>query len=177
MSAAPEFSRPLTLDAAQRTREPLTLTANADERRALGDRFGLIALDSLTASLSLSVTGAVVTVTGRMQAKVTQACVATAEPVPAEIDEPLALRCVPVSELAADPDAEIELSEEDCDTVDYDGAVIDLGELVAQSLALALDPWPRRPDADAILRAAGVKSEEEAGAFGALAALRDKLAR
>ncbi|HEV2747118.1 MAG TPA: DUF177 domain-containing protein, partial [Allosphingosinicella sp.] len=43
------------------------------------------------------------------------------------------------------------------------------------TLALSLDPFPRSPAAAEALKAAGVKSEEEAGPFGALAALRDKL--
>ena len=42
-------------------------------------------------------------------------------------------------------------------------------------MALALDPYPRAPGAEAVLRAAGVVSEEEAGPFGALAALRGRL--
>ena len=74
------------------------------------------------------------------------------------------------------PDAEeVELSAEDCDIMDHDGQAIDIGEAVAQSFGLALDPYPRSPDAEARLREAGVLSEEQAGPFGALAALKDKL--
>jgi hypothetical protein len=61
------------------------------------------------------------------------------------------------------------------DVVFYDLAAIDVGEAVAETLLLSLDPYPRAPGAEAALRAAGVKGEEEAGAFGALAGLRDKL--
>ena len=54
-----------------------------------------------------------------------------------------------------------------------------LGEAVAQTLLLGLDPYPRSPAAEAALRDAGVKSEEEARAesspFAALAALKGKL--
>ena len=53
----------------------------------------------------------------------------------------------------------------------------DLGEAVAQSFALLLDPFPRSPNADAVLKAAGVKEEGEVGPFGALAALKDKLGK
>jgi uncharacterized metal-binding protein YceD (DUF177 family) len=168
-----EFSRPLTLDAARRARDVVAIEADAAERAALAVRFDLFALDVLRASLTINVTGDVILLSGTMTARATQRCVATDEPVPAVIEEPIALRCVPTGEVAND--AEIELSDEDCDVIDYDGAAIDLGELIAQSLALALNPWPRSPGADAALKAAGVKSEEEAGTFGALAALRDKL--
>ena len=61
------------------------------------------------------------------------------------------------------------------DVVFYDGAAIDLGEAVAETLVLSLDPYPRAPGAGETLKAAGVKSEEEAGPFGALVGLRDKL--
>ena len=72
---------------------------------------------------------------------------------------------------------EVELGETDMDVIFYDGASVDLGEAVAETLALSLDPYPRSPDADATLRKAGVKTEAEAGPFGALAALKEKLGK
>ena len=45
----------------------------------------------------------------------------------------------------------------------------------SERLALALDPFPRSPQAADALKQAGVLSEEEAGAFGALAELKAKL--
>jgi hypothetical protein len=71
----------------------------------------------------------------------------------------------------------IELAEEDLDTVFYTGSALDLGEAAAETLALALDPFPRSPNAAEVLKKAGVISEEEAGPFGALAALKDKLSK
>lgn len=182
MTIVPELPRPLTLDAARRTRLPVAVLADEGERAALVRRFDLIALDALTATLSVAVEGNAILVNGTMTARAVQSCVATAEPVSAEVAAPIAIKLVPAVELIVLPkgegaEAEVELDGEDLDVVDYDGASIDLGEIVAQSLALALDPWPRHADADAILRAAGVKSEEEAGAFGALAGLRDALKR
>jgi len=73
------------------------------------------------------------------------------------------------------PDEEVELSERELDLIFYDGTAIDLGEAVAETLALSLDPYPRAPNAEEALKAAGVKSEEEAGPFAALAGLRDKM--
>jgi len=72
---------------------------------------------------------------------------------------------------------EVELSEADCDVIGYEGGAIDLGEAVAETLALALDPFPRSPDADAALREAGVLSEEDAGPFAALKALKEKMGK
>ena len=70
---------------------------------------------------------------------------------------------------------EVELSEDDCDVMEYSGQQIDLGEALAQTLFLALDPYPRAENADEFARKKGLKSEEEAGPFGALAELKDKL--
>jgi uncharacterized metal-binding protein YceD (DUF177 family) len=108
-----------------------------------------------------------------MTASAVQSCVVTGDPIPVQIDQDFAVRFV-----AEDTDIgveEIELSAEDCDIMEHDGQHIDLGEAVSQTLGLALDPYPRSANAEARLREAGVKSEEEAGPFGALAALKDKL--
>src|SRR3569623_1044306 len=72
-------------------------------------------------------------------------------------------------------DEEIELSENELDVVFYDGGAIDLGEAMAETLSRSLDPYPRRDTAEAALREAGVKSEGEAGPFGALAGLKAKM--
>ena len=69
-------------------------------------------------------------------------------------------------------DEEIELGESDCDVVFYDGAEIDLGTAIADTLALSLDPYPRSAGADAALKEAGVLTEAEASPFGALAKLK-----
>jgi len=171
--AEAELSRPIRLDTLGETPRSFVVAAGESEREALARRFGLLALDSLSAELSLIRDGELVTLTGRMVAQATQACVASGAPVPAVIDEPLVLlfRAAPP---ASDPDEEIELGEADLDVLFHDGAVIEVGEAVAQSLALALDPYPRAPDAEAALREAGVKSEAEAGPFAALATLKGK---
>ena len=57
----------------------------------------------------------------------------------------------------------------------HDGAAIDLGSAVSDTLALALDPYPRSAAAEAALREAGVLSEEEAGPFAVLAKLKKGL--
>jgi uncharacterized metal-binding protein YceD (DUF177 family) len=72
-------------------------------------------------------------------------------------------------------DQEVELGSEDLDTMFHDGSAIELGSAIVDSLALALDPYPRSAGADAALKEAGVLSEEQAGPFAALAALKEKL--
>ena len=70
------------------------------------------------------------------------------------------------------PDEEIELGTNDLDVVFHDGAAIDLGGALADTLALSLDPYPRSAGADAALKEAGVLSEEQASPFAVLAGLK-----
>jgi uncharacterized metal-binding protein YceD (DUF177 family) len=100
-----------------------------------------------------------------------QSCVVTGEPVAAHIDEPFALMFVP-EPAAARPDEEVELEENDLDVVFHDGAAIDLGSALADTLALSLDPYPRSAGADAALKEAGVLTEEQTSPFAVLAKLR-----
>ena len=169
----PEFSRPVALDTIGPSARDLAIEADAGERAALAKRFDLIALGRLVASLRLWRDGDDVRAEGRIEAEATQRCVATGEPVPAAIDAPFDLvfrRADP-----GRPDEEIELGESEMDVVFFDGGAIDIGEAAAETLALSLDPYPRAPGADDALRTAGVKSEEEAGPFGVLAGLKDRL--
>lgn len=170
------FSRPMTLADLRRQASGLTITTTDDERLAIARRFDLVALDRLQATLMFAFDGDVINVTGRIEGNVVQRCVATDEPLPAHVSTPVDVRYVPNEKLeAAEAEAEVELGEQDLDIIGYVGGKVDVGEMIADTLYLALDPFPRRADADAWLKARGVKGEEEAGAFGALAALRDKL--
>ena len=171
---APEFSRPVRVDTLGAEPRALAIEAAPEERAALAKRFALVEIGRLAADLSLTRRGDEVVAGGRIAAEVVQSCVATGDPVPAVIDEPLALLFRPTPPPAG-PDEEIELGEKELDVTFYEGGAIDVGEAVAETLALSLDPYPRAPDAEQALKAAGVKSEEEAGPFGALASLRDKL--
>jgi uncharacterized metal-binding protein YceD (DUF177 family) len=169
----PEFSRPERLD--QIGGEPRTVRIEADaaERTALARRFGLLAIDRLTAEFQLRRETGGVRACGRVEGAVTQACAVTGEPLPASIDEAVDLRFAEDT-VAAE---EVELSADALDTLPIEGGAIDLGEAAAETLALALDPFPRAPGAADALAAAGVLSEGEGGPFGALAALKEKLTR
>ena len=172
-----EFSRPFRIDTLSAEPRPVAIEAEAGEREALARRFGLVAIARLAAEAMLSRRGEEVVAEGVLRGAVTQSCVASGEPVEAEVEEPFRIAFRP--HRPAQPEEEVELSEDELDVTFYDGASIDLGEAAAETLSLALDPYPRSPTAEAALREAGVKTEEEAKAeaspFAALAALRDKL--
>ena len=174
MVSGPEFSRAIRVDALGPEPRTLRIEADGSERAMLAKRFGLVAIDRLAAGASLVRNGAEIVVSGGVEAQVTQSCVATGAPVEAAVNEPFELVFRPAPEPGR-PDEEVELSGAELDILFYEGGSIDLGEAVAETLALALDPYPRAPDAAAALKAAGVRSEQESGPFGALAALRDKM--
>jgi uncharacterized metal-binding protein YceD (DUF177 family) len=164
------FAHDLRLDQI-RDGDRLELVADEEERRSIAERLDLRRLDRLDAHVTLSPAGPIVRAQGRIVAALEQSCVVSGEPVASHVDEPFALLFMPEPEDAG-PDEEVELGGQDCDVVFYDGAAIDLGSAIADTLALSIDPYPRSAAADAVLREAGVLTEEQASPFAALAALK-----
>lgn len=177
MSAPPpEFSRPVRIDTLGARPRAMEIAATAEERAALAARFGFVALDALSATLELTRDGEEVRARGNVQASLAQSCAATGAPVPENVDQPFDLLFRPAPAGGA-PDEEIELDAGDLDILFYESARVDVGEAVAETLSLAVNPYPRAGDADERLRAAGVLTEEQAGPFAALGALRDRLGK
>lgn len=168
-----DFAHHLRLDRiGERTQ--VELAADEAERESISRRLGLGQLERFEGHAMLSRNGSRIRAEGRVMASLTQSCAVTGEPVASVIDEPFVVDFLPEPSTTR-PDEEIELHSADCETVFYDGASIDLGAALTDTLALAIDPYPRSAGALAALKEAGVISEEEAGPFAALAALRDKL--
>ena len=176
----PEFSRVWRIDTLGGAPRQVEIAADEGERAALAARFGLVAIGRLEAVAQVSRHEETITAAGTIRAAVTQACVATAEPVEEQIEAPFSITFRPPPE-GINPDEEVELAETELDVVFYDGAAVDLGEAVAETLSLSLDPYPRAPGAEERLREAGVKDEEQAAResspFAALQGLKDKLGK
>ncbi|WP_338662971.1 YceD family protein [Pararoseomonas sp. SCSIO 73927] len=120
------------------------LEATPEERAALAGRMGLLELDSLSGELELvPAAGGTVRARGTLRAAVVQSCVVTLEPVPQTIEESLDWRILPPGK---EPSEDLDEGPDEIES-EPDGTV-DLGEALAQSLALALDPYPRAPDAE-----------------------------
>ena len=159
---SPEFSRPLPLGAVPQSGRRLSLEATPAECAALAARFDILTLDSLAAELQLTVEEeGTVRVEGRITASLAQACIVTLEPVAQQVDHEVAFRLLP-------PGREPQDGPDDLDEIDCPDGVADLGEAVAEQLALALDPYPRAPDAELPDEA----TDLSAGAFAALAGIR-----
>lgn len=165
--STPEFS--LLVDRRQLTDKPITLVATEEERRALARRFSLVAIDTLEATVTIAANGEAIEARGRLTASIVQSCAVSREDLPVTIDEPIALRFVPARQVEEE---EIELDEHELDEIPFEGDDFDLGEAVAQSLALAIDPYATGPSADRVRKEVGLADEATSGPFAALAALK-----
>ena len=174
-----EFSRPVPLEELRGGLVRRTIEATEEECRHLARRLGLAAIASLAATVTLEQrkSGKIVAVAGRFEAEVTQTCVVTLEPLPRTVSDSFAIR------LAPDPGPE-DAAIIDVDPVTEDepepivGDTVDIGELVAQHLSLALDPYPRAEgaslDAETLAAGRGADDTVEEGPFAKLAKLKPK---
>jgi len=173
-----ELSRALSV--ADITTEPMLfdIVADADERAALAQRFDLFALDSLTGRVAVRRTaardgsGEVIRVRIDLDAAVVQRCVVTLEPVASSVSEVAAEVEFALAEDTGEAVREIAFSLEDADPPEpLPGDSIDIGELVAEHLALALNPYPRSEGA--ALDVPEAQAERRESPFSILAHLRD----
>lgn len=170
----PEFSYIVKLSEIGAKPRTGTLAASKEERVALALRFDLPKISSMTATYKLVAGARGIAFTGLLTSDLHQSCAVTGEAIPVQVRDKFDILFIPTAD-PSELEEEIELTEEECDLIEYDRAQIDLGEAIAQTLYLSLDPYLRGPNADEAARKKGLKSEEEAGPFGALAALKDKL--
>ena len=156
----PEFSRPIARARLGGRVIVEEISATLHERTALARRFGLLGFDLLRATAKIApVDGAdgkrgagLLRLGGHLIAEVSQACVVTLEPVASRVEVDFTLlyslepgpapapEGVAAAEVVVDPEA-----EDPPEPLGPGG--LDLGEVVAQQLALALNPYPRAPGA------------------------------
>ena len=160
--STPELSRmvkvrPLPAD-------PVVIEANEAERADLAERFGVSAVETLRAEVSLEADKAAIHATGTLSATLQQACSVSGEAFAVTIEEPIDLRFVRESTVATseneDGEIEVDLSGDDSDEIEHSGEAFDLGEAVAQTLGLAIDPYAEGPNAEAARKEAGLTGED-----------------
>ncbi|MDP6788771.1 MAG: DUF177 domain-containing protein [Rhodospirillales bacterium] len=141
----PEFSRPVVIT--DLTGGEIRVDAKADERAALARRLGLLALDSLDATIHLAAKeGGGVRLRGTLRAKVTQSCVVTLEPLHSTVKATFERHYAPAEKTGTAAEEDLALDGEE-PPEPLLGDTIDLGEAVAEQLALEIDPFPRSPGA------------------------------
>ncbi|MBS0562184.1 MAG: DUF177 domain-containing protein [Proteobacteria bacterium] len=140
---APELHRPVPVRRVGPDGLTVTVEASAAECAAIAERMRLPAVLALSCRFDLrpGLRG-VVEATGRLRARVVQVCVVSLDEFEAAVADDFAIRFVPEGEESDDDDPEA------ADEAPYQGDAIDLGEAAAEQLALALDPYPRKPGAE-----------------------------
>ena len=139
----------------------VAIEAAPKEREALAREFKVPAIHALTGTFRLSGARERVHVSGRIKATLDQICVVTLDPFASDLEETVEV------EFAAPGTAPLNHGEEPPDEI-VNGAV-DLGALMAEFLALGLDPYPRKPGVDFAFEDANDRPESP---FAALAKLK-----
>jgi Large ribosomal RNA subunit accumulation protein YceD len=149
--------------------------ANLAERSAMAEIAGLREIISASASFDMTPkSGGRVHVTGHLKARIGQICVVTLDPIENEIDELVDLMFAPADQVPNLSDLVEEAAESDAEIPDSPepiiNGVIDLGRLATDALFLAVDPYPRKPDA--VFEPPAEAVDQEDHPFAALKRLR-----
>ena len=170
---APLFDAVVRIDRLPTTGRDLKVSLDEPTRAALAEALKLSAIESFEATLMIVPLRGGIRAQGRLTARIVQPSVVTFEPVAQNIDE--AIERVFLPEAAAHkptPGSEVFVDLDDEDFPDHiDGPEVDLSALLTETLALAIDPYPRQPgeSLDSLGLDLGV---EESGPFAALARLK-----
>lgn len=130
----------------------LELRPDEDELRRIAKAYSLVALADVFARFELRRWRREgVAVEGTLKARATQTCVVTLGPVEQTIDETFSMRFDPDADalagIAEDGEIDVDAFAEDPPDL-LEGSRIDLGAILCEQLALALDPFPRAPGAE-----------------------------
>jgi uncharacterized metal-binding protein YceD (DUF177 family) len=173
--ATNEFSRILSSDRLGGPSVSESIEATEAECAAVAARLGLLAIGRLTARLTVKSVGSrLFRVAGEWQSEVTQACVVTLAPVAGSLTGEVEITYEAADERSAGGrGGEVQVDPEGDDPAEpLPDEGIDLGELVVQELAVALDPYPRAPGAEVPAEYQPPEVEEESGPFVALKVLK-----
>ena len=185
-----EFSRRLVIEPWPGEGMDVNVSADPAERRSLAERFDLLEVHALRGHGRLERRGAELVLRGWLEADVVQECVVSLEPVPARLREAVERRYrlggTSTSDAARarfEPHGTVVLEDDETEVEPVIGREIDLGEAFAEELGLALEPYPRAPDAAALESGelgphVSVGSEDRPSRpFAALRQLQEKHAR
>jgi uncharacterized metal-binding protein YceD (DUF177 family) len=170
-SPKPPLSHKISIASLPRMGQRIVIKTSELIRKQIADQLELPSIQMLEAQFHIVPSrSGLVRVTGEVKAKLEQVCIVSLEAFPFEINETVDLRFVEADKLEKPTKAEIERTLEDEDPPDpiYDGA-IELGELAVEFVALALEPFPRKPGVELPVQ---TNSTREESPFAVLAALK-----
>lgn len=141
------WSKPIPLSEAIRT-ATYDLEADTATRGAIAKALDLPSVARLTARLRVQAWLDGAEITGAFHAEVEQICGVSLDPFPVELGGDLELQVLPAGSpnAIAEESEELELDPNAPDPPDVlEGEQVDLPAYVVEHLALALDPFPRKP--------------------------------
>lgn len=172
----PLFDAIVRIDKLPATGRSVRVDADEKTRAAIAEAMKITSVERFVANLTVAPLRGGLRAQGRLEARITQPSVVSFEPVSQDIDEEVDRVFLPAphGHQAPAPGAEVFIDLEDDDFPDHiDGPEVDLSALLIETLALAIDPYPRRKDED--IAALGVDlTDGETGPFASLARLKDK---
>lgn len=149
----PPFSHRIRVGQVSHVASEIRIKADERQRAALARLWDILGVEALTAELTIrrwKKDG--VKVIGTVHAEVTQACVVTLDPVPEVIDEEFEETFVPegsaLARIPTNDSGEIVVDPDGPDFELFTGDELDVGAFVAEMAAMALDPYPRKPDVE-----------------------------
>ncbi len=188
VASNPALSRVIRRDDVPEDGLEIVIDASPEACAALAETCGIPSIDSVSAILTVTrwrKDG--LAVRGTVRADVIQTCVVSLDPVAGRVEEDIACFFLPgyggsgaSGDPSAPPSQDLEAAGEDADIDDLVDGRLDLGALVAEHVALGLDPYPRKagsvfkPTGDAA-DAGGEGRGEDTGRsspFAALSALK-----
>jgi uncharacterized metal-binding protein YceD (DUF177 family) len=151
------------------------IEADRTMRDAVADVGGLREVLSAKASFDVTpLSGGRFHVSGHVRARIGQTCVVTLDPMESEIDEAIDLIFAPPEQIPQMAALVDESEHSDGETPDppepIENGMIDLGRLATDALYLAVDPYPRKPDA--VFKPLVEAADPEDHPFAALKALK-----
>lgn len=146
------------------------VVTTSDERSAIAADLGLLDLPALKAVFSINRDAkGDVRIIGELEASVIQSCVVSLKPVVQNISEAFERRYAVAGGVGGPPTLDTDPAAEDPPERLIDRR-LDLGAVVLEQLALAIDPYPRALDADLPGRASAGNDKAESP-FAALKSL------
>jgi uncharacterized metal-binding protein YceD (DUF177 family) len=174
-SEAPILDASIRMENLPAAGREVVVTATDEQKAAIAEQLKISAVEKLDAKLHAKRFRGGIQVLGRLEAIIVQPCVVSFEPVTQVIDEPIDRVFLPSHDKAhaAPAGAEIFVDVAGDDEPDrFDGPEVDLSNLIIETLALAIDPYPRAPGAsvDAIVKD---DDDGEVSPFSRLKALKN----
>lgn len=150
MSNAQSLACTVSISELDREPQSFSLVASEADLALVAERFDLISVERLEGSMDVSDAGQGqgIIVRGHIKAAFTQRCIASLQPVKETLDTDFELMLV-------DPEMADRMDDDgvylDAEAPDYDaleGEDVPLGEILAQTLSISMNPYPRAEGAE-----------------------------